>query len=154
MLAPGPSDNVGLRGSSTRFTAHLASTSPGKPILLVRVNSNRTSKRLAALVWWHNKKHAKKHATTVVAPVDPSALQAASPSVAAIRPVALQPALVATGAVNVHVGPETSSQTLFTLSQGQGVDETGSRSNWIEVKTASGETGWVYSRFLSKAPAR
>ena len=55
--------------------------------------------------------------------------------------------MIAISAVNVHASPG-SADRLFTLQSGEGVEIVTSQRNWVEVKTASGGSGWVYSKFL------
>ena len=56
--------------------------------------------------------------------------------------------MVATTAVNVHVSPG-SGVKLFTLQQGESVEVVASQSPWVQVRTASGGSGWVYSNYLA-----
>ena len=56
----------------------------------------------------------------------------------------------ATTAVNVRAGPSTSNAKLFVLQPGEPVRMSATDRGWVEVITASGETGWVYSRYLEQ----
>ena len=56
--------------------------------------------------------------------------------------------MVATAAVNVHVSPGSAAK-LFTLQQGESVEVVASQSLWVQVRTASGGSGWVYSNYLA-----
>jgi SH3-like domain-containing protein len=55
--------------------------------------------------------------------------------------------------VNVHANPDSQSDKLFVLQQGEPVELVATNANWIEVRNQSGETGWAYAKFLAPASA-
>jgi uncharacterized protein YgiM (DUF1202 family) len=125
--------------------------------------------KLAALVWPHGDAPAKTAAVTPSANQadQPSSAKTANIQLAALtapaqqqpEPLAQPDALPspkqfrAASAVNVRADPQNQSPKLFVLQQGENVELLSSNAGWIEVRTQSGQTGWVYSRFLSPAQA-
>ena len=60
---------------------------------------------------------------------------------------------VGSSALNVRAGPTSSAGKLFVLRPGQPVTILERDGNWARITTASGERGWVYSRYLADGPA-
>ena len=56
-------------------------------------------------------------------------------------------------AVNMRVGPATSTARITTLQPGDAVSIHDMSGKWALVETASGESGWVYSTYLGDSPA-
>ena len=120
--------------------------------------------RLNSLVWRHGQKPPQQASTStlssdkndtadrtnanglVVSSIQSSVAtqsrQSAPPHDAALA------RMVATAAVNVHVSPGGAAK-LFTLQQGESVEVVASQSPWVQVRTASGGSGWVYSNYLA-----
>jgi SH3-like domain-containing protein len=77
-----------------------------------------------------------------VAPADEPATDAAAVPAGAER-------LTVRSAVNMRVGPSTSTSTIMVLPAGEPVAVLGRNRGWINVALADGQTGWVYQRYLS-----
>lgn len=89
---------------------------------------------------------------TAVASVAPDEL---APAVAGASPVATaeetpsRTLWVGGSAVNVRVGPSSSTARLFVLVPGQKVSASESVGGWTLIVASNGESGWVASRYLS-----
>jgi SH3-like domain-containing protein len=57
--------------------------------------------------------------------------------------------LTVRSAVNMRVGPSTSTSTIMVLPAGKPVAVLGRNKGWINVALPDGQTGWVYQRYLS-----
>jgi SH3-like domain-containing protein len=57
--------------------------------------------------------------------------------------------LTVTSAVNMRVGPSTSTSTIMVLPPGEPVAVLNRSGGWINVALADGQSGWVYERYLS-----
>lgn len=86
---------------------------------------------------------------------DPTALtQAVTPP----PPTAAETAVAASGvrvgdkALNMRVGPSKSTARVATLQPGQPVTISERNRNWVLVTTVNGESGWVYSTYLTGLP--
>lgn len=55
-------------------------------------------------------------------------------------------------AVNLRAGPSKSTARLATLKPGEPLTYGEESNGWVQVTTASGETGWVYHRYLAGMP--
>jgi SH3-like domain-containing protein len=58
--------------------------------------------------------------------------------------------LEATRDVNLRHGPSSKSAIIRVVDSGTTVDSLRARTGWDRVRTASGDTGWIYSRFLKQ----
>lgn len=85
--------------------------------------------------------------------VPPTEVAAISGTEAEARPEAGTELAHAISAVNVRAGPSTSTARLFVLQPGEPVRTAGSSDGWVEVISATGETGWVYARYLDNGAA-
>lgn len=54
-------------------------------------------------------------------------------------------------AVNLRAGPSKTATRLATLEPGQELRVVGRSGNWVQVVTGSGDTGWVFGRYLGRA---
>lgn len=84
-----------------------------------------------------------------IAPMEPT--PTLSDTTAEPEPVATS-AWVGGSAVNVRAGPSSSTAKLFVLQQGTKVAVTETVDGWSFVTDGSGESGWVYSRYLADQP--
>ncbi len=57
--------------------------------------------------------------------------------------------LTVSSAVNMRVGPSTSTSTIMVLPPGEPVAVLDRSGGWINVALADGQSGWVYERYLS-----
>ena len=51
--------------------------------------------------------------------------------------------------VNMRIGPSTKTGVIRTLQPGEGLIMGETERGWVSVKTQDGESGWVYSTYLS-----
>lgn len=51
-------------------------------------------------------------------------------------------------ALNLRAGPSTTTEVLRALPQGTVVAEAARTGNWVQVRTADGEVGWMSARYL------
>ncbi len=71
--------------------------------------------------------------------------------VCATAPAGMQGQSTATTVLNIRRGPSTQFETMGTLSRCQIVPLSGFRnadSTWIQIITASGQTGWVFGQYM------
>jgi SH3-like domain-containing protein len=57
--------------------------------------------------------------------------------------------LTVRSAVNMRVGPSTSTSTIMVLRAGEPVAVLDRSGGWVNVALADGQSGWVYERYLS-----
>ena len=62
--------------------------------------------------------------------------------------------LSVSSAVNMRVGPSTSTSTIQVLPAGEPVAVLGRNRGWVNVALANGQSGWVYERYLSDGSRR
>jgi SH3-like domain-containing protein len=62
--------------------------------------------------------------------------------------------LSVSSAVNMRVGPSTSTSTIQVLPAGEPVAVLGRNRGWVNVALADGQSGWVYERYLSDGSRR
>jgi uncharacterized protein YgiM (DUF1202 family) len=152
LLAPG-AGHPSLDFTSTTQATAAAPAGNTRPAMRVASKPDpAVSVKLASLVWLHKAGPAASEPTApTVEPSVPAKPAAAAEAVAPAPVASAAPAstLVATIDVYAHTSPGNQSPRAFTLSRGERVAEAGSQSNWVEVKTDSGQSGWVYSRYLS-----
>lgn len=101
--------------------------------------------------------------TPETAPVPPVASE---PPVRVVATLAVEPAepvqptepaapqaRVGDSAVNVRSGPANGNAKLFVLMPGEPVEVAGSDGGWLQVTTADGRSGWVYSKYIQRPDA-
>jgi uncharacterized protein YgiM (DUF1202 family) len=79
---------------------------------------------------------------------------AVTPSAGTMTPTG-QTSVAAVGAtaVNVRAGPSKQTQSLFVLQPGAAIAVAEADGDWVRVIMPGGESGWVFSRYLTGAPA-
>ena len=81
-------------------------------------------------------------------PTQPSSLPPASNP--AVKETASQTILITTAAANVRSGPDVKSKIIAKLKKGEKVVKLDASDTRIRVKSSSGVTGWVSSKFVKK----
>jgi uncharacterized protein YgiM (DUF1202 family) len=81
-------------------------------------------------------------------PTQPSSLPPTSNP--AVKETASQAILIATTAANVRSGPDVKSKIIAKLKKGEKVVKLDASDTRIRVKSSSGVTGWVSSKFVKK----
>ena len=168
ILLPGSPTSINVVGTSqNRPIASVAASAVEGHFPVKAVVSNPSLAKLSALVWSHGKRPAQQAATPSMAGIPmnalalatgksvqvgaaAAALQAPPDASTAVAPPGSpsRTLLIANSGVNVHSSPDNQGANLFILQPGESVEAVATRANWVEVKTGSGATGWVYSKFL------
>lgn len=85
-------------------------------------------------------------------PVKPAAAQEVA--VSTVEPAAApEPEMfvVTANGLNVRAGPSSSEAPLFVLREGEEIRIAETDGNWALVRSASGQSGWAYSKYLAPA---
>ena len=157
VLLPAPPSSIRLIASARsepRIAAPIIATN-GAPSAL---SADPVQARLGKLMWRHGKGPVERGAGSLTAAAQ-VAVSVSAKTTADIGPSPAAPIAPPTEAIKnrlsvvsgvyVHASPGGQGARLFTLRQGEIVEAMGTTSNWVQVMTASGTTGWVYSTFLT-----
>ena len=161
VLLPAPPSSIGLIAPARSGAAIAAPTGATNVVpSAVSAASDPVQARLGKLMWRHGKGPVEPAAgglaaeahVAVSVPAKTTTDIGPSPAASIVPlPEATKNRLSVVSGVYVHASPGGQGARLFTLRQGEIVEAMGTNSNWVQVKTASGTTGWVYSTFLSDA---
>ena len=168
ILIPGPATSINVVGTSqTRPIASAQPSTIGSNLDNLPMPDPALAK-LSALVWRHGEKPSQQTTTVNKSGVQTdvvSLTKAANAILGTTTEPAIQPPLkmaqadqppaqtsrmllVANSGVYVHASPDGQSSRLFVLQPGESVEVAATQASWVEVRTASGETGWAYSKLL------
>jgi hypothetical protein len=159
LLLPAQTTSISLVGSTPKKVIATAAgdlaAEPSRP----QIAFDPGQAKLETLVWRRGKKRPDQlwgvspnlPMKSAPAPAHDNAVAALTPNEvsAAASAQPEQNFFVATSAVYVHASPNGQSARIFTLQRGESVSEVSTTANWLQVKTSTGATGWVYSTFLA-----
>lgn len=147
LLPGGQTSIVAVKHVAAPVTASLKPSMPPARAISVALTSDTTDNRTSlvsvsgpstpprkAPAWWANYRL-----------VPPSAA-------ASLNSTALKDGRVGALAVNVRSGPAPDAGKLFVLAAGEAVKLGETSTGWVHIYRQSGESGWVYGRYLAAQP--